>query len=254
MEREWNSDCGNPEFFPTCCEPAVWVIALGIQGQEQVFRNTALRLANCAWKEQLVPSEKPLTWVLIFHVQCLGFTVSYRLLSPIRALLIAQLLKNLPEMQETPVQFLGQEDLLEKQYATPKYSWASLVAQLVKNLPAMQEIPVWFLGQKDPLEEGKTTHSNILSGQSMGLQSQMWLSLSLNTGPSSLHQDSPQPLVNVVNLRGFKFNKDQINLKYIPLYYFCRKHTSNKCVTSNPGVTQLKYTYMQKIKFIINPW
>ena len=29
------------------------------------------------------------------------------------ASLIAQLVKNLPAMQETPVQFLGQEDLLE---------------------------------------------------------------------------------------------------------------------------------------------
>ena len=31
-----------------------------------------------------------------------------------RASLRAQLVKNLPAMQETPVQFLGQEDLLEK--------------------------------------------------------------------------------------------------------------------------------------------
>ena len=31
--------------------------------------------------------------------------------------------------------------------------WASLVAQLVKNLPAMQETPVRFLGQKDLLEK-----------------------------------------------------------------------------------------------------
>ena len=30
------------------------------------------------------------------------------------AFLIAQLVKNLPEMQETPVQFLGQEDLLKR--------------------------------------------------------------------------------------------------------------------------------------------
>ena len=30
---------------------------------------------------------------------------------------------------------------------------ASLVAQLVKNLPAMQETPVWFLGWEDPLEK-----------------------------------------------------------------------------------------------------
>ena len=28
------------------------------------------------------------------------------------------------------------------------------IAQLVKNLPAMQEIPVRFLGQEDPLEKG----------------------------------------------------------------------------------------------------
>ena len=28
------------------------------------------------------------------------------------------------------------------------------VAQLVKNLPAMQETPVRFLGQEDPLEKG----------------------------------------------------------------------------------------------------
>ena len=32
---------------------------------------------------------------------------------PDRASPIAQLVKNLPAMQETPVQFLGQEDLLE---------------------------------------------------------------------------------------------------------------------------------------------
>ena len=31
---------------------------------------------------------------------------------------------------------------------------ASLVAQLVKNLPAMQEILVRFLGQEDPQEKG----------------------------------------------------------------------------------------------------
>ena len=35
-----------------------------------------------------------------------------------------------------------------------QYSWASLVAQLVKNLPAMQEAPVPFRGQEDPLEKG----------------------------------------------------------------------------------------------------
>ena len=31
---------------------------------------------------------------------------------------------------------------------------ASLIAQLVKNSPAMQETPVQFLGGEDPLEKG----------------------------------------------------------------------------------------------------
>ena len=40
--------------------------------------------------------------------------------------------------------------------------WASLVAQLVKNLPAMQETLVQFLGQEDPLEREQVTHFSIL--------------------------------------------------------------------------------------------
>ena len=35
-----------------------------------------------------------------------------------------------------------------------QYSWASLVAQMGKKLPAMQETPVQFLGWEDPLEKG----------------------------------------------------------------------------------------------------
>ena len=38
-----------------------------------------------------------------------------------------------------------------------------LVAQLVKNLPAMQETWVQFLGQEDPLEKEMATHSGILA-------------------------------------------------------------------------------------------
>ena len=58
-------------------------------------------------------------------------------------------------MQETPVQFLGREDPLEKGQAThSSNSCASLVAQLVKNLPAMQETPVQFLGREVLLEKG----------------------------------------------------------------------------------------------------
>ena len=42
-------------------------------------------------------------------------------------------------------------------------SGASLIAQLVKNPPAMQETPVQFLGWEDPLEKGKAAHSSILA-------------------------------------------------------------------------------------------
>ena len=44
-----------------------------------------------------------------------------------------------------------------------KVSGASLMAQLVKNLPAMQEILVWSLGWEDPLEKGKATHSSVVA-------------------------------------------------------------------------------------------
>ena len=37
----------------------------------------------------------------------------------------------------------------------------SLVAQMVKNLPAIQETQVQSLGQEDPLEKGMATHSSI---------------------------------------------------------------------------------------------
>ena len=40
---------------------------------------------------------------------------------------------------------------------------ASLVAQMVKNLPVMQETQVRFLGWEDLLEEGMATHSSILA-------------------------------------------------------------------------------------------
>ena len=40
---------------------------------------------------------------------------------------------------------------------------ASLVAQIVKNLPAMQETQDLFLGWEDPLEKGMTTYSSILA-------------------------------------------------------------------------------------------
>ena len=63
----------------------------------------------------------------------------------------------------------------------------SVVAQMVKNLPAMQEAQVQSLGREDALWKEMATHSNILTWriswtekpgglQSMLLQSQTWLS------------------------------------------------------------------------------
>ena len=40
---------------------------------------------------------------------------------------------------------------------------AALVAQMVKNLPAMQETWVQFLGRDDPLEKGMATYASILA-------------------------------------------------------------------------------------------
>ena len=57
------------------------------------------------------------------------------------------------------------------------YLGASLVAQTVKHLPAMQETCVQYLGQEDPLEKEMATHSSTLawripwSEEPSGLQS-----------------------------------------------------------------------------------
>ena len=44
-----------------------------------------------------------------------------------------------------------------------KRPWSSLVAQMVKNLPTMQETRHQSLGWKGPLEKEMATHSSILA-------------------------------------------------------------------------------------------
>ena len=46
---------------------------------------------------------------------------------------------------------------------TIKHPRPSLLAQMVKNLPTMQETEVRSLGWKDPLEKEMATHSSILA-------------------------------------------------------------------------------------------
>ena len=48
---------------------------------------------------------------------------------------------------------------------------ASLVAQMVKSLPTMRETQVQFLGQENPLEKGMATHPGLLPGESHGRRS-----------------------------------------------------------------------------------
>ena len=69
-----------------------------------------------------------------------------------------------------------------------------IVAQLIKNLPAMQETWVRSLGWEDPLEKEKATHSSILAWRiswtvsSMGSQSQTQLSdFHVTLDPETLH-------------------------------------------------------------------
>ena len=78
---------------------------------------------------------------------------------------------------------------------TIQYSWASLVAQLVKNLPAMQETCVRSLGLEEPLEKERLSTPVFWPREFVGLYSP-WsrkesdttqrLSLSLNVIPMEI--------------------------------------------------------------------
>ena len=77
---------------------------------------------------------------------------------------MAQLVKNPPAMQETPVLIPGSGSSPGEGIGYPlQYSWASLVAQMIKNPPAMWETWVQSLGWEDPLEEGMATHCGIFA-------------------------------------------------------------------------------------------
>ena len=100
-----------------------------------------------------------------------------------------------PATQETPGLIPGSERSPREGIGYPlQYFWASLVAQLVKNLPVMQDTLVQSLSQEDPLEKGMATYSSVLAWripwteepgglQFMGSQSMTErLSLSLSKG------------------------------------------------------------------------
>ena len=72
---------------------------------------------------------------------------------------------------------------------------------MVKNPSAMLETQVQFLGQEDPLEKGNTTHSSISPGESGGQTSlpgySPWGHMNYSLPDSSIHGDSPGKNIGV---------------------------------------------------------
>ena len=61
----------------------------------------------------------------------------------------------------------GHYHLVCHTFGTSKgFKGVSLMAQMVKNLPAVQETWVQSLGREDTLEKGKAPHSSILAWRS----------------------------------------------------------------------------------------
>ena len=74
------------------------------------------------------------------------------------------MIKNLPAVQETPVQIPRLGRSAGEGIGYPfHYYWAALVVELVKNPTTMLETWVRSLGWEDPLENGKATYSSILA-------------------------------------------------------------------------------------------
>ena len=57
-------------------------------------------------------------------------------------------------MRSAPLSTLSLFSFNLKMFINVWLIWTSQVAPLVKNLPAVQEIPVQFLGREVPLEKG----------------------------------------------------------------------------------------------------
>ena len=51
----------------------------------------------------------------------------------------------------------------DSHFLEPSVLWAVLVVQMIKNLPAVQETQIRSLDREDPLKKGMATHSSILA-------------------------------------------------------------------------------------------
>ena len=65
---------------------------------------------------------------------------------------------------DTGVSSSGQKFRMKRAISILKHMiWLPLVVQMVKNLPTVQETQVQTLGQEDPLEKGMVSHSSVLA-------------------------------------------------------------------------------------------
>ena len=93
-------------------------------------------------------------------------------LATIGSSLVAQLVKNPPAIQETPVRFPGSgRSSGEGLGYLLQYSWALLVTQMVKNSPAMWETWVRSLDWEDPWRREQLPTPAFWSGELHGLYS-----------------------------------------------------------------------------------
>ena len=114
-----------------------------------VFRNTL-----CPLNTRLISRYR------IFNNFSYSFLIYTKVLN--WASLVAQLVKNPPARQETPVQSLVWEDpWWRDRLPTPVFM--GFPGGSVKDPPTMWETWVQSLGWDDPLEEGMATHSSILA-------------------------------------------------------------------------------------------
>ena len=89
------------------------------------------------------------------------------------------------------------------------------MAQMVKNLPAMQEMQVWSLGQEDPLDKGMATHSSILSwripwSEEPGALQSMELQRVRHDWATNTHTPSWQAHINKLFQKLFKFDTERV--------------------------------------------
>ena len=144
MDHRYNARWGTIYLLTTIC-PA----DCGTQSQLGIISN--MEVGFMAWTIQGCWHARGTPVLYLPWYWCLG------------ASWVAQLVKNLPAIQETLVWFLGQEVPPGEGIGyLLQYSWVFLEAQTVKHPPEIWEIWVWSLCWEDPME-GLATHYSILA-------------------------------------------------------------------------------------------